>query len=156
MLEHTFRLVFGDWSDDGHGKSEEFVIKSNKTVEAAREAYRASCLLTGFQLHGSGDDNFTGIEFTYENEDDYQLCNNYEKNKPSQRILDILIELKYPGAANLTTAEGIYSEELRDILLWFIGLSLPGFEYEVVENDVAAFNGYWGPLNIGIGYACYE
>lgn len=157
MSVHTFRLVFGDWSDDGHKQSEEFVIQSNRTVAECQEAYRASCKLTGFQLHGSGDDNFTGLEYTYENEEDYELCNNYEKARPSQRIIDIMTEHKYPKAGQLSTEEGIYIDELKDILLWFIGLSLPGFEWKIVPpTKIPTFNGYFGPLNISIGYACYE
>lgn len=157
MSGNTFRLVFGDWSEDGHKQGEEFVIESNKTVEECREAYRASCKLTGFQLHGSGNDNFTGLDYDRRTEADYELCNNYGKTRPSQRIIDLMTEHKYPKVGNLSTEKGIDIEKLRDILLWFIGLSLEGFEWNIVQSaGLPTFNGYWGPLNIGIGYGCYD
>lgn len=36
---YQFRLTIGDWSGDGHGKSEDFVISSNAPVEKVREAH---------------------------------------------------------------------------------------------------------------------
>ena len=68
-----------------------------------------------------------------------------------------MTEHKYPKAEELSIDEGIFTEDLRDILLWFIKLSLPEFEWKFVEPDkLPSFNAYWGKLNIGIGYACYE
>lgn len=40
--EHKFRFPVGDWSDDGHGKCEYFIVKSNAPVEKWRAAYFAA------------------------------------------------------------------------------------------------------------------
>ena len=36
---HQFRLTIGDWSGDGHGRSEDFLVISNVPVERVREAH---------------------------------------------------------------------------------------------------------------------
>lgn len=43
------KLVLGDWSDDGNGKTEEFILEVNKTVAEIQEAYKQSCKLTGYK-----------------------------------------------------------------------------------------------------------
>lgn len=42
-MTYTFRLPIGDWSGDGHGKCDWFVVNSNKPVEAVREAHFKGC-----------------------------------------------------------------------------------------------------------------
>jgi hypothetical protein len=41
MNEIVFEL--GDWSDDGHGKSDKYKLKTNKTVEELRELHFKFC-----------------------------------------------------------------------------------------------------------------
>lgn len=36
---HRIKFPIGDWSDDGHGKCEWFIVESNKPVQAVREAH---------------------------------------------------------------------------------------------------------------------
>lgn len=38
-MTHQFRIPIGDWSGDGHGHCDWYTIRSNKPVEAWREAY---------------------------------------------------------------------------------------------------------------------
>lgn len=52
-MEYKFELSVGDWSNDGHGKTESFVVESNKEVEEIREAYFQACDELGFSLDGS-------------------------------------------------------------------------------------------------------
>ena len=35
---YQFHLSIGDWSGDGHGRSEDFTVASNAPVETVREA----------------------------------------------------------------------------------------------------------------------
>ena len=44
------KLVVGDWSDDGHGKTEEFVIESNLTVKQVEKAYAKGAKKLGVDL----------------------------------------------------------------------------------------------------------
>ena len=36
---YKFVIPIGDWSEDGHGKHDDYVVTSNKPVEAVREAH---------------------------------------------------------------------------------------------------------------------
>ena len=36
---YQFHLSIGDWSGDGHGRSEDFTVASNAPVETVREAH---------------------------------------------------------------------------------------------------------------------
>ena len=54
-MNYKFRIPIGDWSGDGHGHKEFFLIKSNKPVEAVREAYFAASEKLGYNLDGSHD-----------------------------------------------------------------------------------------------------
>jgi len=50
--KNRIELVSGDWSGDGHGHSETFVIMSNLEPKALQCAYRAGCELLEFDVHG--------------------------------------------------------------------------------------------------------
>jgi len=43
-------IVLGDWSNDGHNQSMNFIFKSNKSDDALRKAFRESCSLTGYMF----------------------------------------------------------------------------------------------------------
>lgn len=38
-----YKLVLGDWSDDGHGISKDFLFECNYDVHKIRQAYKDSC-----------------------------------------------------------------------------------------------------------------
>ena len=44
---YRFRIPIGDWSNDGHGKCDWFIVDSNKSLKTIREAYFASKKITG-------------------------------------------------------------------------------------------------------------
>lgn len=45
---YKFRMSIGDWSDDGHGKHEDFIVSSNAPVQVVREAHFAMQDKIGF------------------------------------------------------------------------------------------------------------
>lgn len=47
---YKFYVVLGDWSQDGHGKSEKVLIKSNLPVGDTQKAYKKSVEDTGFHF----------------------------------------------------------------------------------------------------------
>ena len=50
MEMYTTKLVMGDWSDDGHGKTEDIVIKSNLTSKQLEAAYNKGVKKLGFDF----------------------------------------------------------------------------------------------------------
>lgn len=74
-MTYQFKMSIGDWSGDGHGEHEDFVIDSNKPVEAVREAH--------FKIKGA-----TGIDIE-------DFCAEYEDGAIPSDVLDKLGELGY-------------------------------------------------------------
>ena len=47
----TIRLVVGDWSGDGHDKTDGFIFRTNWPKESAIKAYTKGAKILGFDLH---------------------------------------------------------------------------------------------------------
>ncbi len=151
-----FRLVLGDWSDDGHGKSDEILLRADKPVKDLQDAYKASCKLTGISFNGN--DDFTEIKREYAEQYKYQVCVDYEQNQLSQEVIGVLEKFKCPLLDVIKQAEHcIDQESFRDLLMWFIGLSLDfKWEFTPKEKQPPALNGWWNKnLNVGFGYGLY-
>jgi hypothetical protein len=43
-------LIIGDWSNDGHGTTEKYLIESNLTKKDLLSAYKKGCGIIGFNL----------------------------------------------------------------------------------------------------------
>lgn len=69
---HDIKFTLGDYSRDGHGQFDDYIVESNKPVEHLRELH-FSCIETlGFDI---GD-----------------MCKDYEDNQLDESIFDILRE----------------------------------------------------------------
>ena len=69
---HDIKFTLGDYSRDGHGQFDDYIVESNKPVEHLRELH-FSCIETlGFDI---GD-----------------MCRDYEDNQLDESIFDILRE----------------------------------------------------------------
>lgn len=170
-LKNRIDIVLGDWSDDGHGTSEKYSIVMNKTKKEMQEAYKASCKALGISFNNN--DDYTGIKG---DRDRYHICTEYERPYVYPETLEILKNAGCPLTEILVDDGGngmtlkmldiyiddgqhvtIGKEEFIQLLMWFIGYSLPGFEWEDTEDETPVFNGYWDKgLNIQLGYGLYE
>lgn len=52
---YKFKIPIGDWSGDGHGQVDYYIIESNKPVQYVRELYFQACEKLGFTLDGHND-----------------------------------------------------------------------------------------------------
>ena len=50
-MSYTFKLVLGDWSGDGHGGSETYLMNSSKSIEAVREAFFKAREIVPTEIH---------------------------------------------------------------------------------------------------------
>lgn len=164
-FKNEMMFTIGDWSDDGHGKTSEFVFRTNVTIEEVRQAYLASCSLTkiSFGPKKPGD----GIEHT--------ICSEYEDGYISFNALKVLIshglsclseedyqnDIPFPDECFFTDSydkNGQYVDvdSFSKLLMWFIKLSLPELEYEV-SKTIPSVNGYWDKdLNQMWGYGLFN
>ena len=143
---NKFKIEIGDPSKDGHNQSEDRVITSNKTREQVREAYNKSCELTGLVFTSNKDIIVNNEKLNWQDEDysKRQICTEYESYEMSKLAEDIL---QTYGIKNTQIDGDVYS--LVDIFLEFIKLSLPDFEYNIVQDIIPS-------LGLTIGYGLFD
>jgi hypothetical protein len=49
-MSHIIRFPIGDWSDDGHGKCEYFLVTSNMSVDKVRDIHHNVKSILGFDI----------------------------------------------------------------------------------------------------------
>ncbi len=165
-------LVLGDWSGDGHGKSEEVLLQSNVNVKTIQQAYKDSCKLTGVSFHHNED--YTGLNRNWKERDEYQIATEYERSGIPAKALTELIKHGFQEAFldnkkydfdgwknDLKVGEDIEydSDTFTEIWIWFVKLSLPEntiLEKVNVNDETPYINGYWDKnLNVQFGYGLY-
>lgn len=111
-LKHTIRVVMGDPSGDGHGRTSSDLIKSSLNRSEIQDAYEAGSKILGFDL----------VEL--------------EKNRRSRRILSD--ENVAALAANGYEIEGgeVWKEEYMHLFLWVAKLGNPSFVHEFCREAV--------------------
>jgi hypothetical protein len=110
---YKFKIPIGDWSDDGHGKHEDYIIESNKPVEVVRELYFQACDKIGFSLDGSYNKTELTPQADY---DDYSFT-----KETLQALLDFGVKLDQDTIDYITEQESTDGTELLcDIVLRFI------------------------------------
>lgn len=154
------KITIGDWSQDGHNQYEEFVFKSNKSVEEIRQAYKDSCKLTGLSFNHNED--YTGLNLNWQHPE-YRIrkiATEYEKYELSDLAKEILSKFNI----DYYNYDEEYScENFLDLLISFIKLSLPDLTLEEASfkkselKDIPAVNGWWNrELNCQFGYGLFE
>ena len=113
MDNYKFKLPIGDWSSDGHGKSKDFIIISNRPLAVVRELYFQACDKIGFSLDGS----YKQTELTPQAEyGDYEF-----KKETLQALLDFGVKLDEDVVEYIREQENTDGTELLcDIILAFI------------------------------------
>jgi hypothetical protein len=119
-LPYTFKYTIGDWSDDGHGKTDVLQIRSNHTIEKITEAYNKSR-------------KTTGIDFVYEVASDYQ-----DRTYPVEKFLDLGLDRDTACWENDPDDDPEewtcgYTDHYLLLMTWFCKLSLPDLIMESVE-----------------------
>lgn len=133
---YYFKIPIGDWSHDGHGQKEIFLIKSNKPVEHVRELYFQACDKIGFSLDGS-----------YKKTSSTPCCE-YEditfSKETLQELLDFGVKLK-KETIDIIEQEEVIEEKLSlcEIILAFIRTQDSTLEISIEEEkNVPMFQFY--------------
>lgn len=131
-MNNLWNIPIGDWSDDGHGKCDWFTIKSNFTVEQAREAYFKSVEKSGVDICK-------------------EIACEYEDNSVSEKFLKVFPEFLEKGLVkhnpdfNDEYNAEYYIEDLSDlveIICLFIQKYNLEFRYEILDIPMLPFYGY--------------
>jgi hypothetical protein len=152
---NKMRLVVGDWSDDGHGKSYEKIYEVNKTVLEVQEAYKASCKLTSVSFNHNED--YTGIERGMRDARKYSIATGYDSPSLSEEVIEVLSKFEGFGKHIDKYGENTYIEDFSEMWWWFTKLSIEGLEYKEIVQEIPAINGYWnGNLNVQFGCGLFD
>lgn len=130
MMKYKFKFAIGDWSNDGHGQCEYFVVKSNKPVEEVRESH--------YQI-----ENVTGINID-------KICKNYEDDIINNENYELLVKLGFDFELQGFSIDGYddniiaYCNPLSYVLLWIFLLKQVDktLELEIVSDDIPMFQFY--------------
>ena len=148
-------LVTGDWSGDGHEKSDRNTFNVNHTLIEVQEAYKASCRLTGVSFNNDQDD-FTGVERDREDRKNYQIGTEYGDTRMSEQAYEILKE-HIPGLDEFLNIydEVRYIDDFDEIWWRFVKISLPDLVYTEYKTFIPDIN-IGGELNTQFGYGFYD
>lgn len=144
-LIHKITLVLGDWSNDGHGKTELFTIDSNLNTKEVLRAYKKVSKKLGF--------NF--IEDVCA---DYQECSIYKEHIKILIQNGLKLETVFlddwalKEAREVLESDGdddisLWTEPYIEIFLFIVKLGYPGFEYNHAKSNQH--------INIG-GYGFFD
>lgn len=158
-----YRLVLGDWSEDGHGILKEVLIECNcNDVTDIQNAYKASCKKLGVQFND--DKDYTGKNLPYG--DPHFIWTEYGDSNMSVVAYDILnnagcfdgidIEENDDGRYYIDSIESRLEEHAK-VIMNFISLSMPDdFTYQIIKKNYPCINGYWNEnLNVQFGYGLF-
>ena len=139
----TFKLPIGDWSGDGHGKCDYYLIESNKSVQQVREVHFKIFEKTGINIHA--------------------IANDYEDSHISYEVFDALTSLGYNFIENHDDDdEGFYatSKEMANIWIFLLTKTDKKLMLKIIDDkdDMLPFYGYDKKKRHidGVGYGCFS
>lgn len=158
-LTHHYLLPIGDWGRDGHERSDDFKIATNRTKDEITKAY----LKTASRLNMAFDKS---VEWLID-ADTIVLINDYQDNKLTPDVVKILTD----NGADMSDLGGYDDfmdddqinpfvldepEDGAELFLQFCKISDPELEWQF-ERPVAEYLfGQFGDLNITVGYGLYD
>ncbi len=131
-----FRLVLGDWSDDGHGKCDSFFYRIHWCTEAMEAAHAKGCATLGFDPHS---------KFCKDYEDSLVPIEEFEKlkahgvlNDKDLEEIDIETDVAadYPGAS-------FHPQAWANLYMAIAALGEPNFTYvQTIPKNKVRIGGY--------------
>ena len=125
---HRIDLIVGDWSGDGHGKSQTVVINSNLPKGELMAAYQAGTKLVGFDL---------GCD----------VCEEYEDNRMKREYKTKLLDLGFRNFYDDDPEEDtcyVDQDIFTQIFLFICKLGNPSFEHQLIKSDSYLYIGGYG------------
>lgn len=142
---HTYQLVIGDYSKDGHNQADYFTLETSHDSATIVKAYKQAVKKSGVTL-----DNDTKAK--------YKPCEEYEDSSLSEEIVKLLTELgvKWDKMESKFNDDGslcVTPQDMTNIFMEMVRTQIEGFTYKIIEPK--CLNGWGGNIG-GIGYGCYN
>lgn len=135
MEMYTTKLVMGDWSDDGHGKTEDIVIKSNLTSKQLEAAYKKGVKKLGFDFS----------EVCCADYEDSEVPEEYQEKLLKAGLADYLPEDQLEGDGNWF--DDFYTDHYMWVWMFIAHLGDPSLVWENAKEV--------NSINIG-GYGLFH
>lgn len=144
-MKYKIKLPIGDWSEDGHGKCEWFILNSSVPVEELREIYFDAKLRNNCSLDGSDWDNMR----------DFAPCNNYGDSSITREELSRFnITLSEEEIENYINE--FNPKDFADVFIKFMTQHNKELELDIVKDHIPTFSFYgYDSNNRHIGYMGY-
>lgn len=155
-LRHMFNMNIGDWSDDGHGKTEVRTYACNKPFKAVVAAYKKACKKLDIDIHPDKifeeyeDHSLTEETYFKIFDAGYDILAGFNETKErARREKDIPTEtweeiLEYPQ---------VDKEELGLYVIWFCQQGDPELVFS--DEKVEDLFGYAG-IQDNVGYGLFR
>lgn len=123
----TIELVLGDWSDDGHGKTESFYIKTEEDIDDINSAYKKGSEIIGFWL-------------------DEEVCYEYENNVMEDDVFEKLEASGFPLLQEIIDNEMyLYEDVFTKIYLHVVSIGFKelfgrDFYFEYARKNIPTIN----------------
>lgn len=133
-----FRLPIGDWSDDGHGKCEYFIVESNKPFAAVNKAWKAAKKLKSLK----------GIDFK-------KICADADENQIEEDIWELL---KKAGFKTTSKDMALFEKNERmpetsffaDLIIWYLMKGDPDLQLKRMPDSTVPLFHPDGHLGYGL------
>ena len=138
---YQFRLAIGDWSGDGHGRSEDFLVSSNAPVERAREAHYNIKDATGVDIEN--------------------ICSEYGEDEIDEETVDVLKKMGFQFENSTGMGDGIVNvSEMARLWIFLLQKADPALELEMVQDDIPRLQ-FYGFDDLkrhigGVGYGLFS
>ena len=116
-LKHRIKFPIGDWSDDGHGECDWFIINTNKTAEELREIHFLDTATFGFEIG--------------------EIANEYENNRVPDEVMEFLKANNFDlGEFNFYQGSEIFPTSLIKLWLRLLQFIDSTFEYNIEGEEI--------------------
>ena len=139
--KYIFRFVVGDWSNDGHNQSQDFIVETSHSEEIIHKAYEDAIKACGVDLE--------------------ELCSNFEDSIIHSWDVEKLEQfgISFENFDEPNDDGDYYCSPENFAYLFFelIKLQLGNeFKYKFIKNEIPYLNGYWHKtFNKSFGYGCF-
>lgn len=136
---YHFCMPIGDWSSDGHGAVENFLVSSNKPVAEVREAHYKIPEVTGINIE--------------------EICNMYEEDCIQPAVMSKLWDLGWEIKYGIPDANMPAAQDMANLWAFLLMKADPALKLQIVdeESSMLPFYGYdnKGRHISGIGYGLF-
>lgn len=135
-----FRMIIGDWSGDGHEKTEEFIIASNHPVYTVREAHYKIQDKTGINIE--------------------ELCADFEEDTLDHETIERLRDMGFQFENSTGMGDEVMTPyEMMRIWLFLLQQTEPSLKLEIATDEIPNFQFFGfdpkGRHIGGVGYGLF-